>query len=488
MEDIKKQTISGIKWTAIQRFSIQGVQFLLSIFIARMLTPADYGLIGMLAIFFAISQTFIDSGMTTALVRKPNVSQADYSTVFYFNIAVSFLFAFLIFICSPCIAAFFNQPLLSPIAKLSSLNLIINAFGAVQGTQLTINLDFKGLAKINFVSALISGLVCLALAYIGWGVWGLVWQTLMANIIRVLLFWIKNTWHPSLIFSKESFKNLFGFGSRLLGAGLINTIYNQASTILIGKFYTPADLGDYTRGQSMASLPTNIISGTMESVTFPILSKIQEDREHLISVYKKYINLTMMYTVFFVLLLVILAKPIILLLLTSKWSCAIVFLQIYAFAAIVDPMCLINVNLLKVVGRSDLVFRLEIIKKTLAMLLLLGSVPLGVKAICWSAVIYGQIALYLNTFYIGKIFNLGYYEQIKGFAPYILYAVISCIPSAILTVFCNYHLLTIITGGVTACIIYVSLLKIRKDTLYSEYISPILKSLSSKLGILRSKI
>lgn len=485
MGEIRKQTAFGIKWTLIERFSIQGVQFLLSIIIARLLTPADYGLIGMLGIFLAISQTFINSGMPTALIRKIDVSQTDFSTVFYFNIIVSIFFALTLFFCSPYIAEFFNQPILSSITKLLSLNLIISAFGAVQSTQLTIKLNFKRLAKINFISAITSGLSCLVLAYLNFGVWALAWQAIISNVIRVTLLWCGNTWRPSWIFSKESFKRLFGFGSRLLGANLVNTIYNQSSTILIGKFYTPVDLGDYARGQSIASLPTNTISGTMESVTFPILSKLQEDKIQLLNVYKRYINLTMMLTVFLMFLLVTLAKPIVLFLLTSKWSGAIIFLQIYVFAAIVDPICLINVNLLKVIGRSDLVFKLEIIKKSIALALLFASVPFGVKAICWSVVIYSQIALFLNTYYTGKLFNLGYWLQIKGFIPYIIYSIIACIPPYILALFCPWNFITIIIGSLLSFTIYICLLHYKQDSLYKEYVQPYLMILSNKLKNIR---
>lgn len=473
MGEIKKQTLSGVKWTAIQKFSIQGVQFILSIFIARMLTPADYGLVGMLAIFFAISQTFIDSGMATALIRKKDANQADFSTVFYFNIIVSSFFAIAIILCSTYIADFFKEPILSPMAKLSSLNLIIGAFGAIQSTQLTIQLNFKKPAKINFIAALISGLLCLGMAYIGYGVWALVWQSILANLIRVILLWVTSKWHPSLIFSINSFKNLFGFGSKLLGASLINTIYGQASTILIGKFYTPVDLGDFSRGKSLAALPTGIVSSIFETVTFPILSKIQDDKERLINVYSRYINLIMMLSSFLVFIMASLAKPIILLLLTSKWIGAVIFLQIYAFAVLVDPACLINCNLLKVLGRSDLLMKLEFIKKGIALALLFAAVPFGVEMMCWSSVIYGQFALFLNTYYNGKLLGLSYKKQVMGFLPYVIYSAISCGPAYLLSLFCQYNIISIILGGLLAIFIFLMILKIKNDTLYAEYIKPI---------------
>ena len=284
MGEIKQQTLSGVKWTAIERFSIQGVQFLLGIVVARLLTPADYGLVGLLGIFLGISQTLIDSGISNALVRKLDRDEADFSTAFYFNIAVATGCAAAIFFGSPWIAHFFKQPELSPIAKLYSVNLIIGAFGMVQGAKLTIEVDFKTQARINFISAVVSGIICLVLAYLGWGVWSLVWQSIISNVMRVILLWTSTKWKPLLLFSKKSFNNLFGYGSKLMASGLLHTVYSELTTIAIGKFYTPAALGNYYRGQGMSSLPVNMITGMFGRVTFPIFSRIQNDDERLIRV------------------------------------------------------------------------------------------------------------------------------------------------------------------------------------------------------------
>lgn len=299
MGEIKQQTLSGVKWTAIERFSIQGVQFLLGIVVARLLTPADYGLVGLLGIFLGISQTLIDSGISNALVRKLDRDEADFSTAFYFNIAVATGCAAAIFFGSPWIAHFFKQPELSPIAKLYSVNLIIGAFGMVQGAKLTIEVDFKTQARINFISAVVSGIICLVLAYLGWGVWSLVWQSIISNVMRVILLWTSTKWKPLLLFSKKSFNNLFGYGSKLMASGLLHTVYSELTTIAIGKFYTPAALGNYYRGQGMSSLPVNMITGMFGRVTFPIFSRIQNDDERLIRVYRNYISSVMMLVVFF---------------------------------------------------------------------------------------------------------------------------------------------------------------------------------------------
>lgn len=472
MGEIKDQTISGVKWSAIERFSIQGVQFILGIVVARLLTPTDYGLVGMLAIFMSISQTLIDSGMGNALIRKLERTEADFSTTFYFNIVIATVCAGALFFAAPWIAAFFDQPILAPIARLSSLNLLIGAFGMIQSAKLTIALDFKAQAQINFMSALISGLVCLALAWAGWGVWALVWQGIISNVLRVILLWIKCSWRPMLVFSRDSFHSLFGYGSRIMASGLLHTIYSEMTTIAIGKFYTPSSLGNYSRGTSMVTLPVSIITDTLGKVTFPIMTRIQNDNERLSKVYRHYISLVMMGVVFCVILLVALAKPIILFLLTDKWLGAVIFLQVFAFAIMFDPICRLNLNLLYVKGRSDLILRLEIIKKLIAVAILLAAIPFGVLAICVSKVIYTQIAVIANTYYTGKYFHLGYWQQWQDFLPYILYSLIACAPAAVLAYACTWHLVSIIAGSILAVVIYLTILIICKDPIFMEYAYP----------------
>lgn len=483
MGEIKKQTLSGVKWTAIERFSIQGVQFLLGIIIARLLTPADYGLVALLGIFLTISQSIIDCGISNALIRKPDLSEEDYSTSFYFNIGMSALCALALFLGSPWIADFFNQPLLSPIAKVYSLNLIIGAFGMVQGAKLTINLNFKSIARINFIAALGSGVTCLILAFFGWGVWALVLQAIMANVIKNILLWSVTKWYPKLIFSKKSFKNLFDFGSKITASSLLHSLYCEMTGIVIGKFYTPAALGNYSRGITLAGMPMGIVTGISGKVTFPIFSKIQNDNERLINAYRNYVSLVMLLSCFGVILLAALAKPVILLLLSEKWSGAIIFLQIYAFAVIFDPIAQLNLNLLQIKGRADLFFKLEIIKKGIAIGVLFAAIPFGVLAICFSKIVYGQISLVINTYYTGKFFGLGYWSQMKDFTPYLLYSCISVIPAVLMAYFCPWNIVSIIVGAVASLGVYLLILIKIKDRTFMDHIYPYLQKALSKVNI-----
>lgn len=481
MGEIKKQTISGVKWTAIERFSIQIVTFLLGLVVARLLTPSDYGLVGMIGIFFSVSTTLIDSGFGNALVRKPDRTEADYYTAFYFSLGVSVFCAVALSLGSPWIADFFNQPILSSLTKWMSLGLVIGQLGMIPGTKLYVDLDFKTIAKINFICAIVSGLIGLFIAYKGGGVWALVIQGLVSTTLGVMLKWIYKPCKLLFQFSKKSFHQLFGYGSKLAASGLLHTIYSEMTTIVIGKFYSSASLGNYSRGTSMATLPVGIITGIVGKVTFPILAKIQDDDERLIKVYRGYISLIMMGVVFCCLLMAALAKPLILFLLTAKWAKAIIFLQIFAFAIVFDPICSLNLNLLQVKGRSDLFLRLEIIKKIIAMVILFAAIPFGVVAICISKVIYTQVAVYLNTYYTGKLFGLGYWKQWHDFLPYFGYSTIACVPAAILAYLCPWHIISLIVGGLSAVVIYIFLLRKIKDTVFMEHVNPVLKNYLSRI-------
>ena len=286
MGELKDKAISGVKWNAIGRFSTQGVNFVIGLVLARLLSPSDYGIVGMVGIFFAIAQTFIDSGFGSALIRKNDCNDADYSPAFYFNIVVAIVCCICLSLLSPYIANFFNTPILKDIVRVMSLNMFIGSFAIIHNTKLTHSIDFKSQAKVGLVTAIISGSIGILMAYKGLGVWSLVYQNLIATIVRVILLFIYTSWIPQWRFSKESFKYLFGFGSKILMSSLLHTIYSNMTTLIIGKAYTAKDLGFYTRGQTLASFPSTNISGVLQSVTYPVLSKIQDDDKYLIESYR----------------------------------------------------------------------------------------------------------------------------------------------------------------------------------------------------------
>lgn len=469
-KSVKSQTLSGVKWTALEQFSTQAITFVISIMLARLLNPTDYGTIGVLSIFMAVSGVFIDSGFGQALIRKIDIKDEDYSTIFYFNLSVSFLCYAILFACSSIIASFFKMPILSPIIKVYCLTLVINAFGTVPRTKLTKDLNFKALAKINVISTVFSGVIGLSLAYAGWGVWALVWQAVLSGIFSNVVLLIISNWKPIRAFSKESFSEMFGFGSKLLAGGLIWQIYSNLAPIIIGKYFSARDLGLYSRGANIAQLPANTIFGVLSKVTYPILARLQNDIERLILVYRKYIKITSMLIIFSLLLLAALAKPVVLILLTEKWESCIIFLQLFALTVMTDHIDKLNLNLLTVVGRSDLILKLEIYKRIISLAILFASIPYGVIGICVSRMIYAQIALMFNTYYTGKLFGMGYWTQLKDISPYIFFGAISATPAFLLTYTSLSNWTICILGALVAIIAYALLLKMIKDDSYSEFI------------------
>lgn len=462
-ESLKDKTLSGVKWTALEQLGTQAITFILSIILARLLTPTDYGTIGVLSIFMAVSGVFIDSGFGQALIRKQDCDEADYSTILYFNLFISTICYIILFACSSLIAEFFKIPILSLIVKVYCLTLVINAFGTVPKTRLTKNLEFKTIAKINVLSTIFSGVIGVTLAYLGWGVWALVWQAVLSGIFSNFVLWIVSKWKPIRVFSKSSFKEMFGFGSKLLAGGLIWQIYANLTPIIIGKFFSARDLGLYSRGSNIAQLPASIIYGIIARVSYPIFAKLQDNQERLIYIYRKYIRFSSMLIMFAILLLAALAKPVIIILLTDKWASCIIFLQLYALSILTDHIDKLNLNLLIVVGRSDLHLKLEVYKRLISLSILLASIPFGVVGICVSKIIYSQIALIFNTYYAGKLFGIGYWAQMKDFFPYILFGAISVTPTFLLT-FTSFSNWTIASFGIVIAIsIYFIILKLRKD-------------------------
>lgn len=469
MGELKEKTLSGVKWSAIGRFSTQGISFLIGLILARILSPSDYGVTGMVAIFFAIAQTFIDSGFGSALIRKQDCTDVDYSTAFFFNAVVGLVFCLLLSLAAPFIAEFFNTPILEDIVVVMSINMFISSLSIVQTARLTAAVDFKSQAKINLVTTIFSGVVGIAMAYNGFGVWSLVWQGVFANLLRTILLLFATKWYPKWQFSKESFKYLFNFGSKILTASLLHTVYSNLTTLIIGKYYTAKDLGYYSRGESMANLPSTNITGILQSVTYPILSKIQDDDKRLIQVYRKYIAVTSLVIFFGMFLLAALAKPLILTLLTEKWLQSVIFLQVFCFALMFDHLCQLNLNILYVKGRSDLVLRLEVIKKTISISMLVAAIPFGVLAICLSRAIYTQIAVVINTYYTGKLFGLGYFAQVRDFFKYLIFSAVAVSPAFVLTFTELPSILVLIFGASIACSIYWLLL--RNDCNFVELIA-----------------
>lgn len=423
-QSLKEKTVKGVVWSSIDRFTSQGISFVFSILIARLLLPSDYGVIAMLGIFMAVSQCFIDSGFGTALIRKNDRTETDFCTVFYFNIAVACLFYGLLWIASPYIAQFYDMPLLETVTKVVGLNLIVGALAGIQSAQLSIAIDFKSRAKISVITTIFTGIVGLWLAYKGYGVWALVFQGLSSNILRTLLLWITVRWIPKLIFSWKSFWELFSFGSKLLASGLLDTIYNNIYTIVIGKFFSAKSLGVYSRADGLAQFPSSNITSVLQSVTFPVLSTIQDDEVRLADAYKRFLRLSAFVIFPLMVGLSAMADPFIRIVLTDKWEGTIYYLQILCFALMWYPIHAINLNLLQVQGRSDYFLKLEVLKKILGVATLCVTIPLGLVAMCYGRVFTSVLCLALNTYYTNKLIGYGFLAQMKDLTHIIIHSLI----------------------------------------------------------------
>ena len=424
MSTLKDKTVKGVIWSSIDRFTTQGISFVFSMLIARMLLPSDYGVIAMLGIFMAVSQCFIDSGFGAALIRKKDRTETDFCTVFYFNIVVACIFYGLLWLASPYIARFYDMPLLESVTKVWGLNLIVNAFGGIQNAKLSIAIDFKSRAKISVITTLFTGLVGLWFAYQGHGVWALVYQGVASAILRCILLWCIVRWVPKLIFSWKSFKELFSFGSKLLASGLLATVFENLSTIIIGKVYNAGSLGVYSRANHLAQFPSSNITGVLQNVTFPVLSTIQDEDERLANAYRRFLRLSAFVVFPLMLGLSAVADPFIRLTLTDKWAGSIYLLQIICFSLMWYPIHAINLNLLQVKGRSDYFLRLEVIKKVLGVVVLCVTVPLGLVAMCYGRIFTSVVCLGLNTYYTKKIIGYGFADQMRDLTHILIHALV----------------------------------------------------------------
>ena len=419
-ESLKRKTVKGVAWSTLERFSVAGVNFIFGLILARLLMPTDYGAIAMLSIFMAIAQTFIDSGFSNALIRKPDRTETDNATAFYFNIGVGLAAYFSLYLAAPYIAQFYKTSILIPLTRIMGLNLLLNSLCVVQQTLLTARIDFKTQAKISLNAAVVSGLVGIGFAYAGYGVWALAIQSVLASVIRTILLWILAKWRPKAKFSKRSFCDLFGYGSKLLLSGLLDTTYNNLYTIIIGKRFSAATLGVYSRADQWANFLSINITGILQRVTFPVLSTIQNEDERLCIDYRKFLRISGFVIFPLMMGLAAVADPLTRFILTDKWADSIPLLHILCFALMLYPIHAINLNLLQVKGRSDLFLRLEIYKKILGVATLCVTIPMGITAMCVGRVFTSWVALAMNTHYTGKLIHLGFFQQLKDYIPTLL--------------------------------------------------------------------
>ncbi|MBI5582152.1 MAG: lipopolysaccharide biosynthesis protein [Deltaproteobacteria bacterium] len=426
-DTLRSQTVRGLFWSFLESAGLRMVQFAVGVVLARILFPEQFGLIGMLAIFIAVAQTFLDSGFGAALIQKRDVTATEICSIFYFNVLAGLISAGILCWVAPLIADFFKQPILTPLTRLLSLILVINSFGLIQGTILVKQINFKANTQASLVASVLSGAIGIILAVSGFGIWSLAVQQILSSFFRTSFLWFLSSWRPALIFSFKSLRKLFGFGSKMLISGLLNEIFNNCYLLVIGRLFSATDLGFFTRAKTLGELPSHTLSGMVGRVTFPAFSIIQNDPVRLRRGLKNALVLLVMVNFPMMICLLVIARPLVLLLLTEKWAESIPYLQLFCLVGIMFPLHLINLNVLQALGRSDLFLRLELIKKFLIIINLSITWQWGISAMICGMIITSLLSYYLNSYYTGPLVNYGIREQFCDFAMYLIMAALMAI-------------------------------------------------------------
>lgn len=419
-ETLKHKAVKGVLWRILEVGAGQGISLVLSIILARLIMPDQFGLIAMLGIFFGITNVFVDSGFAQALIRKNNRTQIECSTVYWYNIGLSFILYILLFLCAPFISYFYNEPLLTPLLRFTAIRIIIASFTGVHRTLLKAEMKFKLMTKFNLLSSFISGVVGITLAYLDFKVWALAWQDVIGACLSTIFLLNKVKWRPSLVFSLTSLKEFFGFGSKLLASSILDIVYSNITPIIIGKVYRASDLAYYNRAYSLAGFTSSMPCGVLQSITYPTLCKIQDNESLLKDGYRRMIKLSAFIIFPMCIGMGAVAYPLINVVYSSVWIFAATLLSIVVFSMMWYPIHAINLNYLIVKGKSNLFFRLEIIKKIQGLAILMITVPLGLEAMCWGGVAGSLLSLIWNTYYTGKFLKMGILSQLRDIFPTIL--------------------------------------------------------------------
>lgn len=449
----------------------QGVQFIIGIILARLLLPAEYGLVAMAMVFISVSQSFVSFGFGIAIIQRNELSNKDLSTVFYLNMGVSIIAFIILYFSAPMIADFFNENQLIHIVRVLSFLIILFALTIVQNSLINRDVNFKLQTRILIISQILSGVIAIYLAYMGYGVWALIWKALLNQVFINLQLWIKNNWFPTFEFSKSSFKELFSFSSKLFISGIIDKVYNQLNSLVVGKFFPVAELGYYNRAVQFNDLPSQAISNSLMSFLLPVFSKMQNEPERLKKAAKRVLKIVMFFNINAMILMGILAKPIIQVLLGDKWLPTVPYLQLLVLVGVFYPMHVINVQALTALGRSDLFLKIEIIKKIIGLIPILLGIFVGIKAMIIGMIFTSIIALSINTFYTNKLINFGLFEQLKSlYKSFIISAVFIIIlfPAVYFSPDSLNQIVLLIGASIIALLIVILMAKLIKMEEYYE--------------------
>lgn len=480
MGRIATETIRGAKWGMIQKLTMQPVQFLFGVALARMLSPEEFGILGLTTIFFSIAHELQECGFGAALIRKQNRTEADCSTMFWYNIVASFILSSCLFLAAPWFAEFFHQPALVNLTRVSATMMFLSSTGSVHRALFSARRDFRTLALISMTTTLVGIPVCLYLAYTGWSYWAMVIQGVVTQLLSLAIIWTISPWKPKFLWSNQSFKEFFGFGFKLVLSGLATSLYTQSRQFIIGKFYSPASLGNFNKGFQLASLPSTFMNHLVNSVTYPILATIQHDEQRLVNVYRKYIRLNNIVNQIILLTMVCNSQALILFLYGPSWEEAYIYAQLICFGTALNSLSFVSSNLFKVKGRTDIILKINVYLRILSISAMLICASISIVAICCAAVFSAASWLVMVLYYTNKISNLSYKTQIADYLPYVCSAFVANIPSMCVAYTDWYSGCKLLVGGGCAVVIYGLLLYWRKDEMAAELLHIAMQSKFAK--------
>lgn len=465
MGRVANETLSGLKWGMLQKLTLQPLQLLYSAILARLLTPTEMGIMGLTAIFFAVAGTLASAGFGTALIRKIDRTEDDINTMFWFNLGMSGLMSLLLWCAAPWFVDFFRQPLLLWLTRISAVMMFLNSSASVHWCLYSCRRDFKTPAIVNTITALIGMPVCLGLAYYDFGVWALSIQGVVVGLLNLGIVWIISPWKPSFRFSAASFRELFGFGSKLALSGIIDVAYGNCRSLIIGRFYSPADLAFYQRGAHLSAVGPTTVCGMLGGVLLPVLATLQNEPERLRNVYRQYLRLFTMTVTWFCMLMAAMSESFISFMYGDQWGAAVPYCRVLCISYALYHIQVINLNLLQVKGRSDLFLRLEIIKKIIGLSMLIAMASISVFAICCGTVVISVACVFINSYYTKDEINLSVWQQLGDYAPIAGWAALCTWGPAYL---CNYlpcmSFFRLAIGGTLSFICYFGLLYALKST------------------------
>lgn len=454
VDSLKYKTKKGLYWKFTEQFAGYAMQFIVGIIMARLLSPHDFGTAALPAVFLTIAQVFVDGSFGLALIRKSEVTEKDLSTSFYYGIVVGIVCYVILFFCSPYIACFYNEPILESLVRVTALTFLLNPLYTPQSVILNRQLDFKTPAKIQMIVQFISGIAGIATAYAGYGIWSLVVASVLSSVLKLFITWFFVRWYPREHFSKDSFKYLWNFGNKLMVVQFLQTLYANIIPLIVGKSYGTRDLGLLNRAKSFASIPSSNLGSVLSQVTFPVLSKLQSDNELLGRNYRKMIRVSSFLVFPLMMLMCALAKPLIVALVTDKWIDCVILLQIMCFTYMFQPAQILNLNLLQVKGRTELTMKLELFKKSFFTVAIIIAVQYGLIVLCVVDFFLTMIALFINTYYTGKLIHVGYMKQMRDMLPHFVLSVITLMIIYIFIGLFSNEWLQLVLGGVVGLVFY----------------------------------